>query len=179
MGFFSSLTKAVVRTALLRRGMTVGEPFCPVHGLGCTGMSDAGVLCSTWLKAVDPIPRPIDVSPPPPRHKPAEWVPLPPDIIVTNGKRCDMAVGPCSCGAVHTLDEQRLSAPFIDAHLSPNIRKQTLKAAYDDLFARLIEMTPGASRDAALAGLRDSVGHALAIIDMDARTCDDGSEQQA
>lgn len=32
--------------------------------------------------------------------------PLPDDIVVYNGGvRCDTAIGPCSCGATHTLEE--------------------------------------------------------------------------
>jgi len=39
-----------------------------------------------------------------------DWIELPPGIARANGGRaCDMAVGPCACGAMHTSDEHRLA----------------------------------------------------------------------
>lgn len=35
-------------------------------------------------------------------------IPLPYNVLLHNaGERCDMAEGPCACGAWHTLDERR------------------------------------------------------------------------
>lgn len=38
----------------------------------------------------------------------SEWFDLPSDVVMTNGGvRCDMAVGACTCGAMHTPEENR------------------------------------------------------------------------
>lgn len=60
----------------------------------------------------------------------ASLVPLPPGLVLVNGgRRCDMAVGPCSCGATHEWSEdrpihakwegQRTTEPLPEAYVCP------------------------------------------------------------